>query len=138
MVISDHHERRLDEAATRLADEIDELTEPPPTVVCDVTDEAQVQALIADASTALGGSIDVMVNNAGLGGTVDLVDMTDEQWSVVLDVTLTGTFRMTRAALRHMGDRGSGGVIGGPPSGGRAGGRRTRRPASRPPRRPSR
>ena len=46
------------------------------------------------------------VNNAGLGGQVDVVDMTDEQWSLVLDVTLTGTFRCTRAALRHMYARG--------------------------------
>ncbi len=42
------------------------------------------------------------VHNAGLGGTVPLVDMTDEQWSSVLDITLTGTFRCTRAALPHM------------------------------------
>ncbi len=39
-----------------------------------------------------------MVNNAGLGGTADLVDMTDEQWGTVLDVTLNGTFRCLRAA----------------------------------------
>ncbi len=44
----------------------------------------------------------MLVNNAGLGGTADIVDMTDEQWSKVLDVTLNGTFRMTRAALRAM------------------------------------
>jgi 3-oxoacyl-[acyl-carrier protein] reductase len=51
-----------------------------------------------------------LVNNAGLGGTAYLVDMTDEQWSVVLDVTLNGTFRCTRAGLRHMLGR-RGGVI---------------------------
>ncbi len=37
--------------------------------------------------------------------------MTDEQWFSVLDVTLTGTMRMTRAAVRHMGPRGSGAVV---------------------------
>ena len=68
--------------------------------MCDVTDEAQVQSLFDEASTAAGG-IDVVVNNAGLGGTADVVDMTDEQWTKVLDVTLNGTFRCTRAALRH-------------------------------------
>ena len=52
-----------------------------------------------------------MVNNAGLGGTADLVDMTDEQWRRVLDVTLNGTFRCTRAALRLMREPGRGGVI---------------------------
>jgi 3-oxoacyl-[acyl-carrier protein] reductase len=57
------------------------------------------------------GGIDVLVNNAGLGGTARLVDMTDEQWSVVLDVTLNGTFRCTRAALRHMVERGRGVIV---------------------------
>ena len=108
VVLSDHHERRLEEAADRLADE---LGGRPSTVVCDVTDEAQVQGLVDGAVVAFGGPIDVMVNNAGLGGTVDLVDMTDEQWDVVLDVTLNGTFRCTRAALRHMRAQGSGVVV---------------------------
>jgi len=52
-----------------------------------------------------------MVNNAGLGGTANLVDMRDEEWNVVLDVTLNGTLRCTRAALRHMGPRGSGVIV---------------------------
>ena len=51
------------------------------------------------------GEIDVVVNNAGLGGTADVVDMSDEQWMKVLDVTLNGTFRCVRAALRHMQPR---------------------------------
>ena len=66
---------------------------------CDVTDEEQVAALFALAARRTAG-LDIVVNNAGLGGTADLVDMTDEQWSRVLDVTLNGTFRCTRAALR--------------------------------------
>jgi 3-oxoacyl-[acyl-carrier protein] reductase len=57
------------------------------------------------------GFLDVLVNNAGLGGNTPLVDMTDDQWSDVLDVTLNGTFRCTRAALRHMLERGSGVVV---------------------------
>ena len=55
------------------------------------------------------GAVDVVINNAGLGGTANLVDMTDAQWAKVLDVTLNGTFRMTRAAMQAMRDRG--GVI---------------------------
>jgi len=108
VVLSDHHERRLGEAADALAAEVG--VERPATFVCDVTREDQVQALIDRAAEATGG-IDVLVNNAGLGGTVDLVDMTDDQWSVVLDVTLTGTFRCTRAALRHMLPRGRGVIV---------------------------
>src|SRR3546814_19302632 len=57
------------------------------------------------------GRLDVVVNNAGLGGTSDLVDMTDEAWSKVLDITLTGTMRCMRATLRHLYDRGSGVIV---------------------------
>jgi 3-oxoacyl-[acyl-carrier protein] reductase len=92
VVISDKHERRLGESVEKLG---------VPGIPCDVTDEASVQALFARASDELG-PIDVLVNNAGLGGTAELHEMTDEQWSVVLDVTLNGTFRCTRAALNHM------------------------------------
>jgi 3-oxoacyl-[acyl-carrier protein] reductase len=70
-------------------------------VVCDVRDEAQVDALF-DGAVERYGRVDVAVHNAGLGGTVALTEMTDEQWSTVLDITLTGTFRCTRAALRRM------------------------------------
>jgi len=107
VVLSDHHERRLGEAAERLAALVGS---PPLAVVCDVTDEAAVQGLF-DVTLATHGRIDVLVNNAGLGGTAAVVDMTDEQWSTVLDVTLTGTFRCTRAALTRMIPQGSGVIV---------------------------
>ncbi|MEZ5178722.1 MAG: SDR family NAD(P)-dependent oxidoreductase [Acidimicrobiales bacterium] len=107
VLISDFHERRLGETADRLADETGHR---PATQVCNVTVEDDVQALVAAAVEHLGG-IDVMINNAGLGGSAPIVDMTDEQWSTVLDVTLTGTFRCTRAVLRHMVERGSGVIV---------------------------
>lgn len=107
VLLSDVHERRLGEAADRLA----ELTgERPPTIPCDVTDEAAVQALVSGAVAELG-HIDVLMNNAGLGGNAPIVDMDDEQWSTVLDITLTGTFRCTRAVLRHMYERGTGAIV---------------------------
>src|SRR5262245_38448971 len=107
LVISDSHERRLGEAVERLA----ELSgRRPASRVCDVTRENDVQELCAAAIRELG-RIDVLVNNAGLGGTAALVDMTDDEWQKVLDVTLTGTFRMTRAVLRHMLERGSGAIV---------------------------
>ena len=107
VVISDKHERRLGEAALKLAAISGER---PLAVPCDVTDQAQVDHLF-EAAVAAHGHLDVVVNNAGLGGDTPLVDMTDEQWNAVLDVTLGGTFRCTRAALRHMIPRGSGVVI---------------------------
>ncbi len=104
VVLSDAHERRLGEAAEQLGDAV------AAAIPCDVTDEAAVQALFDGAITETGG-LDIVINNAGLGGTANLVEMTDEQWSTVLDVTLNGTFRCTRAALRHLRDRGSGVVV---------------------------
>ena len=104
--ISDVHERRLAAAA----DELAKTGVRPPTVLCDVTREEDVQRLFDRAAAELGG-VDVLVNNAGLGGTANVAEMTDEQWSRVLDVTLTGTFRCTRAALRHMMPRGQGVIV---------------------------
>jgi 3-oxoacyl-[acyl-carrier protein] reductase len=75
-----------------------------------VTSEAQVLALF-DAVVEAHGRLDVVVNNAGLGGTAPLADMTDEQWHAVIDVTLTGTMRCTRAALRHMIPQGGGVIV---------------------------
>jgi 3-oxoacyl-[acyl-carrier protein] reductase len=105
VLISDAHPRRLKEHEAELARRFEGAVT---SAVCDVTDEAQVRALF-DTAVQEHGRLDVVVNNAGLGGTAPLVDMTDEQWSKVLDVTLNGTFRCTRAALRRMRD--TGGVI---------------------------
>lgn len=107
VMISDIHERRLAEAAARLRDI---GGRPVPTQLCNVTKEDQVRALVSAAVIELG-RIDVLVNNAGLGGTARIADMTDDQWNVVLDVTLGGTFRMTRAVLPHMLDRRAGVII---------------------------
>ncbi|MDV5143028.1 SDR family oxidoreductase [Streptomyces sp. SBC-4] len=108
VVLSDAHARRLKESEAELAAEFgaDRVAALP----CDVTDEAQVAALL-DLAEERHGRLDILVNNAGLGGTADLVDMTDEQWDKVLDVTLNGTFRCTRAALRRLKAAGSGGVV---------------------------
>jgi 3-oxoacyl-[acyl-carrier protein] reductase len=107
VMISDVHDRRLGEAADALASI---RGERPPTLRCDVSVESDVQALWEKAAVELGG-VDILVNNAGLGGTAPLVEMTDEQWHKVLDITLTGTFRMTRAALKHMTPRGKGAIV---------------------------
>jgi len=101
VMISDVHERRLADAARELG---------VASCRCDVSAEADVQQLWTRAVEELGG-VDVLVNNAGLGGTAPIVEMTDDQWSKVLDITLTGTFRMTRAALRHMIPRGRGSIV---------------------------
>jgi 3-oxoacyl-[acyl-carrier protein] reductase len=107
VLISDTHERRLEQTLTALrADHADSVD----AVVCDVTDEAQVQNLVESAVTRFG-RLDVMINNAGLGGTRSVLEMADDEWTRVLDVTLNGTFRCTRAALHQMVEQGGGGAI---------------------------
>jgi len=64
-----------------------------------------------DAAVARFGRIDVLVNNAGLGGSVAVTDMSDEQWHKVLDVSLTSVFRLTRATLPHMYQNGAGAIV---------------------------
>lgn len=108
LMLSDMHPRRTDEAARSLTAEF-----PQAQVfgqVCNVADETNVQALIDAAEAKLGG-VDVLINNAGLGGSKRVVDMTDDDWNKVLDVTLTGTFRMTRAMLKKMQPRGHGAIV---------------------------
>jgi 3-oxoacyl-[acyl-carrier protein] reductase len=101
VAITDIHERRLRESA----DEIGAHA-----VLANVTSQDDVERCFRDVLDEFG-DLDVLVNNAGLGGTAPLVEMTDQQWFAVLDVTLTGTMRMTRAALEHMLPRGSGAIV---------------------------
>jgi len=107
VVVSDAHERRLAEAAAELSELAGAQVLGVP---CDVTVDEDVTRLY-DETLARHGRFDVAVNNAGLGGTVPLVEMADEQWHRVLDVTLTGTFRCTRAALRHLLPRRQGSIV---------------------------
>ncbi|WP_044871732.1 SDR family oxidoreductase [Pseudomonas sp. LFM046] len=108
LMISDIHEGRLQEAAQKIREATG--LERVFTQVCNVTVEEQVQALVAAAERDLGG-VDVLINNAGLGGSRLLVEMGDEEWNRVLDVTLTGTMRMTRAMLPKMMDRKQGVIV---------------------------
>ncbi len=108
VLVSDFHERRLGETVDKLAAEFP--SQQVESVVCDVSSTEQVDALITGAAERLG-RIDVLVNNAGLGGETPDVDMTDEQCDRVLDITLTSTFRATRAALRYFRSADHGGVL---------------------------
>jgi 3-oxoacyl-[acyl-carrier protein] reductase len=107
VVVSDFHERRLGETRDELAGlglgRVD-------SVVCDVTSTAAVDALITE-TVAKMGRLDVLINNAGLGGQTPVIDMTDDDWDRVLNVTLTSVMRATRAALRYFRDADHGGVI---------------------------
>jgi 3-oxoacyl-[acyl-carrier protein] reductase len=107
VLISDIHERRLNEAVENIARTTGTR---PASHLCDVTKEESVQAL-RDAAEKTLGHVDVLINNAGLGGEARVVDMSDQQWHTVLDVTLTSVFRMSRAFLPDMYARKSGVIV---------------------------
>jgi len=79
-------------------------------VVCDVTDEAQVEAMVARAREAYGG-VDVLVNNAGILGGLGVLEMPLERWNRQIGVNLTGTFLCTKHVARLMVEQGRRGSI---------------------------
>ena len=107
VIISDVHEKRLEATSEALA-QIN--GEKPFSIVCDVTNEQQVQNLF-DKTIEEYGKIDVLINNSVLGAQSLLVEMDDEEWSRVIDVTLNGTMRCTRAALKKMQEKNAGVIV---------------------------
>ena len=107
VIISDVNEKRLEATSEALAQV---NGEKPFSIVCDVTNEQQVQNLF-DKTIEEYGKIDVLINNAGLGAQSLLVEMDDEEWSRVIDVTLNGTMRCTRAALKKMQEKNAGVIV---------------------------
>jgi 3-oxoacyl-[acyl-carrier protein] reductase len=107
VMLSDKHERRLRESQERLAAEVDTPVAAHP---CDVTSDADIEMLYDTAERTLG-PIDVAFNNAGLGGKRALIEMADDEWTRVLDVTLFSVFRCTRSLLRRMIPRRRGSII---------------------------
>ncbi|MFK7895822.1 MAG: SDR family oxidoreductase [Myxococcota bacterium] len=107
VMLSDIHEGRLARFADELAEEIGRAV---PRVLCDVRSNEDVEALVAKAEAEFG-RIDVFVNNAGMGMTKPLVETEDDEWSRLLDINLSGTFRTLRAVLPGMTKRGAGSII---------------------------
>lgn len=108
IVLSDIHEGRLASAIDKLKEDtgLDEVYGK----VGNVAVEDDVRGLVDFAEATLGG-IDILINNAGLGTSKLLIEMEDDEWHRVIDVTLNGTMRMTRYMMQVMKARGRGGVI---------------------------
>ena len=79
-------------------------------LVGDVRDAATAEALVEGTVRELG-AIDILVNNAGTIRRSPAVDFSDDDWAAVLDVNLTGVFRLCRAAGRRMVPRGRGKIV---------------------------
>ncbi|MBC7568926.1 MAG: glucose 1-dehydrogenase [Spirosoma sp.] len=75
------------------------------TAQCDVTNEEEVEKMFAD-TVDIYGTVDILINNAGLQRDAKFEDMTLKQWQTVIDVNLTGQFLCARAAIREFLRRG--------------------------------
>src|SRR6188472_2845387 len=78
--------------------------------ICDVSDPTQVDALFATMIARLGG-VDVVVANAGIGGSSPIAEMSDEAYRRIIGVNLDGVFFTCRAAARAMMPAGSGVIV---------------------------
>jgi 3-oxoacyl-[acyl-carrier protein] reductase len=90
--------RQVDKLNALAAD----LKERVAVVPCDLADRAQVQKLVEETIKAVGGRLDIVINNAGLTKDNLFMVMKDEQWDDVIAVNLTSTFMICRAATRAM------------------------------------
>ena len=70
-------------------------------LACNLSDAAEVEGLVKRAAEAMG-SVDILVNNAGITRDGLAMRMSDDDWQAVIDVNLTATFRLCRAAIRGM------------------------------------
>jgi 3-oxoacyl-[acyl-carrier protein] reductase len=95
------------EALEALAAELGERTHILP---CNLADSAQVEALVGQAEAAMG-KLDILVNNAGLTRDTLVLRMKDEDWQSVIDVNLTASFRLARAAVKGMMKRRFGRIV---------------------------
>lgn len=103
VVLSDLNEQAGQEAAANIGDNAKFYR-------CDVSDSKQVDALVAFAVESFG-RLDIMVNNAGIGGLGGVADATDESWLKTIGINLNGVFFGCRAAAKYMKEKGIKGSI---------------------------
>ena len=99
----------LDRDAEALRKITEDLRDLAGAIEADVSSLKQVQAALAEA-IELMGSVDVLINNAGISIRHNFLDITPEVWDKVMAVNLTGVFYVAQAVARHMME-GGGGVI---------------------------
>lgn len=84
-----------------LASEIIKLDRKTLAVKTDITNEADVKALIENGIREMG-KVDIMVNSAGISKSANIQDITLEQWNKMIGINLTGTFLCCREVINHM------------------------------------
>jgi 3-oxoacyl-[acyl-carrier protein] reductase len=88
-----------------------ELKERVHVLPCDLSDKDQVEALVPKAEEVMG-KLDILVANAGVTKDNLFVQLRDEDWDAVININLTATFRLSRAAMKTMMRRRFGRIIG--------------------------
>lgn len=112
IAVAVNYSRSQAEAEATVSD-LEQMGAPALAVRADVTDDAQVRAMVSEVVTRLGG-LDCLVNSAGWTQFVaakDLEALTDEIWDRAFDVNLKGAFRCVRAAVPEMQERGGGSIL---------------------------
>jgi 3-oxoacyl-[acyl-carrier protein] reductase len=104
VAISGTRKEALDQIAADLKERVHVLP-------CDLSDKDQVEALVPQAEEAMG-KLDILVANAGITRDNLFVQLRDEDWDTVINVNLTATFRLSRAAMKTMMRRRFGRIIG--------------------------
>ena len=89
--------RSRDEEAAKVAQAFGAVA-----IKADVSDPDEVRRAITEAEAALGGSIEVLVNNAAISWIGQMQDMTDEEWRNILDTNLSGAFYLSRGVVSGM------------------------------------
>ena len=106
VVLNDVVAERLEAAVTRLRGEGPDADG----ALFDVTDEAAVEAAVADLEARLG-PIEILVNNAGVQRRAPLESFTKDDWDLLVAVNVTGTFLVAQAVARRMIPRGHGKIV---------------------------
>jgi NAD(P)-dependent dehydrogenase (short-subunit alcohol dehydrogenase family) len=102
---------RREEANLAAAAEAKEAGHDLVPITADITDDAQVTAMTDEALGALGGRIDVLVNNAGTCYHAPAFEVTDEQWGNVFDLNVRALWKASLAVGAGMKDRGAGSIV---------------------------
>ncbi|MGC2424574.1 MAG: 3-oxoacyl-[acyl-carrier-protein] reductase [Nitrospirota bacterium] len=98
------------EKAAEAAKEIEALGVRAFSIVGNVADGASATAMVDEAAAKLG-KLDVLVNNAGITRDNLIIRMKEEEWDLVIDVNLKGSFNCAKAAIKHMSKARSGTII---------------------------
>jgi NAD(P)-dependent dehydrogenase (short-subunit alcohol dehydrogenase family) len=101
---------RRAELVRKAAEEIKALGKRSLAQVCDVTDEASIEKLLA-AVLAEFGSVEILVNCAGRTKRTPTLEVSDAEWNGILDTNLNGTMRACRVFGRHMIARNYGRIV---------------------------